>query len=117
GWEEGGVGWWKRKKKGWGGGKRERTAGRRGPVMAPVTATGAITGPARHWPCLSDGSFEVLNPAAVDGTGTDDVEPHWGEARQIRVCQHVHHIIRAEHLPLMQADQDVAPLNPAAGRR
>src|SRR5437870_4562227 len=31
--------------------------------------------------------------------------------------QHVHHVLQTQHLPLVQADQDVATLDAGAGRR
>ena len=44
-----------------------------------------------------------------------DKKPDWLKSRKFRVIQHERNIIDADHLPLMQAHQDIAFLKSCTG--
>src|SRR6516162_5069249 len=59
----------------------------------------------------------LLQPAEVDLAGAEDEEPQWAETGEVGMSQDKGHVLKSERFPLMQADQDIATLNPGlAGR-
>src|SRR5947209_2594403 len=58
-----------------------------------------------------NGSVHLLEPAAADLAGADDVEAEGVERREIWVGQDEDDVIEAERFPVVQADEDVAALD------
>src|SRR5271154_4945305 len=59
---------------------------------------------------------DLLNPAAVDLAGANDVKAERRERGEVSVRQHENNVIQAQGLPVMQTDEHVAALDACLAR-
>src|SRR5439155_22374225 len=68
-------------------------------------------------PSFARSLVDLWNAAPMYGAGTHDIESQRREGRKLGMVDDVEDVVQSQHLPLVQADQDVPANNPAAACR